>query len=64
MQLSQTTDVIKSLIEPFNYQHKLKDYVIIVLLSIIGIIGTISCLTGDQNASKTYTIQDVTFARY
>lgn len=64
MQSSQTTDVFGTLLAVVSTPQKFKDYIIIVLLSMIGILGTISCLTGEKTTAKSYSIQEMSIAEY
>ncbi len=64
MQSSQVTNVLHTYISTLFLSHKVKDYLIIVLLSLIGVFGTISCLTGEKEATQTFSIQEMSVVEY
>jgi len=43
---------------------KSKDYILIVLLTLIGVFGTISCLLSDNSTAQNYTVQTMIIGNY
>jgi len=43
---------------------KSKDYILIVVLTLIGVLGTISCLLSDNSVTQNYTVQTMIIGNY
>jgi len=64
MPLSQTFNTGELSLDVFSAPRRTKDYVIIVLLSLIGICGTISCILSDNSPATNYTVQSMSISEY
>jgi len=64
MSVSQTFNSSDLSLDVLTSPKRAKDYVIIVLLSLIGICGTISCILSDNTQATNYTVQSMSIGEY